>query len=106
MSTITRVSQPATSSSLKRLMSTHPLTAYFVIAFAGTWIVDLPLLLGSDGISLFSYKIGDAAMLLVWFNAFTGPFLACVPCYAVTCSGVSVSSGTSSRSSASLWSGS
>ena len=33
MSTVTSTSQPATSSPLRRLMSDHPLVAYFVIAF-------------------------------------------------------------------------
>jgi len=45
MTTIATTSQPATSSSLKRLISGHPLIAYFVIAFAGTWVPLLPFAL-------------------------------------------------------------
>ena len=45
MSTITTTSQLATSSPLKRLISDHPLVAYFVIAFAGTWVFILPFAL-------------------------------------------------------------
>jgi hypothetical protein len=39
MSTLTTRSQPATPTGVKRLISSHPLIAFFVIAFVGEWIV-------------------------------------------------------------------
>ena len=45
MSTVTTTSQPATTSPLKRLIIRHPLITFFVIAFAGSWIAALPLVL-------------------------------------------------------------
>ena len=38
MSTIATTSPSTTSSPLNRLISGHPLVAYFVIAFAGAWL--------------------------------------------------------------------
>lgn len=76
MSLLSTTSQPATSSPLRRLISGHPLVAYFVIAFIGTWLVFIPLLLGQDGLGLLAYRIGDPSVLLVFLSAFTGPTLA------------------------------
>jgi len=66
MSTVTTNSQPATSSPLRRLISDHPLVAYFVIAYAGTWLVDLPVLLGKGGLGLFPFSFGNAGILVVF----------------------------------------
>jgi membrane protease YdiL (CAAX protease family) len=57
-------------------VSRHPLIAYFVIAFAGTWLTILPLLLGQDGGGLFAYRFGEAGILFAVAGAFTGPLLA------------------------------
>jgi membrane protease YdiL (CAAX protease family) len=76
MSTVTTTSQPATSSPLKRLLSGHPLVAYFVIALGGTWLTILPLLLGKDGIGLFPYSFGQAGQLIALLATFTGPLFA------------------------------
>jgi len=46
MSTIATTSQPATFSPLKRLIQHYPLVAYFVLAFVGSWLTELPVLLG------------------------------------------------------------
>lgn len=58
MSTIT-TSQPATSSPLRRLITQHPLLAFFVIAFAGEWIAFLPLVLAQNGLGLLPYTIPE-----------------------------------------------
>ena len=76
MSTITTTSQSAASSPLKRLISGHPLAAYFVIAYLGTWLVDLPVLLGKGGLGLFPFSFGDASILVVFLSAYSGPLLA------------------------------
>jgi membrane protease YdiL (CAAX protease family) len=62
----------------------HPLVAYFVIAFAGTWLTILPLLLGQDGLGLFPYRFGEAGILFAVLGTFTGPLLAAYVVTAVT----------------------
>ena len=79
MTTIATTSQPATSSSLKRLISRHPLIAYFVIAFAGTWVPLLPFALsrGVNGLGLLPYRLPDSTFYIAFvLAAFAGPALA------------------------------
>src|SRR2546427_8609961 len=57
MSTTTTTSQSATSSPLRRLIKRHPLVAFFVLAFAGAWIVFLPLLLARNGLGLLPFTL-------------------------------------------------
>lgn len=79
MTTIAKTSQTATPSTLKRLISGHPLVSYFLIAFAGTWIPLLPFALskGGNGLGLFSYTLPDIAFYLAFILcAFAGPALA------------------------------
>ena len=78
MTTIATTSQPATSS-LKRLISGHPLLAYFIIAFAGTWVPLLPFALsrGVNGLGLLPYTLPDSAFYIAFvLAAFAGPALA------------------------------
>ncbi len=53
----------------------HPLFAFFVIAFAGTWLVFMPILLSKRGLGLISLPDGALA-LLFYIATYTGPFLA------------------------------
>jgi hypothetical protein len=80
MSTITATSQPATSSSsLKRLISGHPLLAYFVIAFVGSWASLLPIALsrGVNGLGLLPYTLPDSVFYIAGILfTFAGPALA------------------------------
>lgn len=80
MSTITTTSQPASSSSsLKRLISGHPLLAYFVIAFAGSWASLLPVALsrGVNGLGLLPYTLPDSVFYIAGILfTFAGPALA------------------------------
>src|SRR5262245_66633710 len=76
MTTLTPTAAPAPSASLRAAVDRHPLVAYFLIAFAGTWLTILPLLLGRDGLGLFPYRFGDAGILLALLSTFTGPLLA------------------------------
>src|SRR5438105_48490 len=78
MTTIATTSQPATSS-LKRLISGHPLLAYFVIAFAGSWASLLPFALsrGVNGLGLLPYRLPDSTFYIggILFT-FAGPAMA------------------------------
>lgn len=76
MSTSTTTAQLAPSSSFTRLIQRHALIAYVVLAFAGTWLTILPLLLSRDGLGLFPYRFGDAGILFAILSTFTGPLLA------------------------------
>jgi uncharacterized protein len=82
MSTITTTSQSATSSPLRRLIKRHPLVAFFVLAFAGAWIMFLPLLLSRNGVGLLPFTLPvDPFQTL---GAFAGPTLAAVIVTAAT----------------------
>lgn len=88
MSTITTKS-PETASSLKRLIRRHPLIAFFVIAFAGEWIVTLPLVLAQNGLGLLPYTLPDVGPypLSYYFAALAamaGPTLASLTVTAMT----------------------
>jgi uncharacterized protein len=86
MSTIT-TSQPATSLPLRRLISAHPLVAYFVIAFAGTWAFLLPFALSRNvnGLGLLPFTLPDIAFILAFvLGTLAGPALASLAVTAVT----------------------
>src|SRR5947209_16006361 len=79
MSTIATTSQPATSSTLKRLISGHSRRAYFVLAFPGTWVPVLPFALsrGVNGLGLLPYTLPNSAFYIAFvLAAFAGPALA------------------------------
>jgi len=83
-------------------MSDHPLVAYFVIAFAGTWLFEPPLLLAKNGVGLLPFTIPDIGMTLLGTLAtLCGPTLGALTVTAATSNGASASRGTCSRSSAS-----
>ena len=86
MSTIATTSQPATSSSLKRLISRHPLIAYFVIAFAGSWAFLLPIALSRNvnGLGILPFR-SDIAFIIAFVLATpAGPALASLAVTAIT----------------------
>src|SRR5947209_14460351 len=79
MTTIATRSQSATSSPLKRLISGHPLMAYFVIAFVGSWASLLPIVLsrGVNGLGLLPYTLPDSVFYIAGILfTFAGPALA------------------------------
>jgi len=87
MSTITTTSQPAASSLLRRLISDHPLVAYFVIAYVGTWACLLPFALsrGVNGLGLLPFTLPDIAFFAAFIlGVLAGPALASLVVTAVT----------------------
>jgi uncharacterized protein len=84
MDDVTSIAPRASSSSLHASVQQHPLVAYFVVAFAGTWLTILPLLLGRDGLGLFPYRFGDAGIVFALLGTFTGPLLAAYVVTAIT----------------------
>ncbi len=61
------------------LLARHPLVAYFTIAFLGTWLVDLPIVLGQDGLGLLGYHIPlEVNAVLFLLSSFAGPTLGAV----------------------------
>jgi membrane protease YdiL (CAAX protease family) len=71
---------PSTStSSFKAWMQAHPLAAYFTIAFAGTWLMDLPMVLGKEGLGLFPYSVPMVLYIILFIlGSFTGPTFAAI----------------------------
>src|SRR5215469_9181119 len=89
MSSSITTSQPAMSSTLGRSITRHPLLAFFVLAFAGTWITFLPLVLAQNGLGVLPYTIPAVGPypLSYYFaalGAVLGPTLASLTVTAVT----------------------
>jgi membrane protease YdiL (CAAX protease family) len=77
MSTIVNDAQTVSISPIRSSIVRHPLFAYFLIAFVGTWVTMLPLLLSSAGLGIFPYELPGPLFLLIFFGStFTGPALA------------------------------
>jgi membrane protease YdiL (CAAX protease family) len=67
--------QPAPTSSLRETVGHHPLIAYFVIAYLGSWLLSVPLALSQRGLKVIVLPDGlDLVMFLL--ASYTGPFLA------------------------------
>ena len=63
------------ASPYKDLLARHPLVFFFLIAYAGTWLLELPYILSEDGAGLLPFS----SPLLKWTSPvtiFLGPFLA------------------------------
>jgi hypothetical protein len=77
MTAITTTPQPASTSLLKQVILRHPLIAYFVMAFAGFWGLQLPLWLSRDGLSILPSTLPMVpAMLLFVLSVWAGSGLA------------------------------
>ena len=81
MSTLTATAQPAPGSSLKRLVARHPLVSYFVLAFAGAWIFQIPLLLAQNGFGFLPWTLPTDLFTIP--AVIVGPFLAALVVAAV-----------------------
>ena len=86
MATIATTWPGATVSPLKRLISGHPLTAFFMLAFVLSWIPILPLTLSRNaGIALLPYDLPSLLMnMLLGLTVVSGPALAAIIVTGVT----------------------
>jgi membrane protease YdiL (CAAX protease family) len=67
------------ASSLKQWIARQPVAAYFVLAFLSTWILQLPMVLGQDGLSIFHFSIPLPIYIVLFLaSSFTGPTGAAV----------------------------
>jgi len=77
MSTTVKGTSSVSTFSLRSSIVRHPLQAYFMIAFLGTWLMLLPLVLSQKGIGLLPYDLPDVAFQLIFIgSAYAGPALA------------------------------
>ena len=59
------------------LLARRPLVSFFVIAFAGAWVVELPVVLSRTGTGVLPYTLPTiVVVLLIAAATFTGPTLA------------------------------
>jgi len=75
MATAAPVQPAAPRRGIKALLARHPLVSFFVLAYAGTWLTELPYMLSEDGSGLLPFS----SPLLIWtspLTVFMGPFLA------------------------------
>ena len=78
MARVTSTARGAVDSSFKRLIASHPLTAYFVLAFGLMWLFALPLALSrNQGSGLLPYDLSDTfGNVLFLLTTFSGPTVA------------------------------
>src|SRR5829696_3752984 len=73
---MTSANPPVQSASpYKGLLARHPLVFFFIFAYAGTWLFELPYVLSEYGVGLLPYS----SPVLLWtspVSIFIGPFLA------------------------------
>jgi hypothetical protein len=65
MSATTTTARPAPPSLLKRMVIDHPLVAFFVLAFVGTWTVLLPTVLFESGLGLIPISLPVPSLLFL-----------------------------------------
>ena len=64
-------------SGLSVWMRQHPVAAYFMLAFAITWALHMPMVLSSDGLGIFPYIVPMAAFVILFIlGAIAGPTLS------------------------------
>src|SRR5215208_4409723 len=83
---MTAANPPVQSASpYKGLLARHPLSFFFLIAFAFTWIAWAPWVLSEDGLGLLPYQLGDTVSgLLNTAAIFLGPTVSALIMTATT----------------------
>src|SRR5215216_2690241 len=73
---MTSANPPVQSASpYKGLLARHPLVFFFIFAYAGTWLLELPYVLSEDGSGLLPYS-SPVVQWMMPVSIFMGPFLA------------------------------
>ena len=63
------------ASTYKGLLARHPLVFFFIFAYAGTWLFELPYVLSEDGSGLLPFS-SPVVQWMMPVSIFMGPFLA------------------------------
>jgi membrane protease YdiL (CAAX protease family) len=65
------------TASRERGIARYPLVAFFILAFVGTWGIQLPMLLSQDGFGLLPYTVPMVPFMLIFLlSTYAGPALA------------------------------
>jgi uncharacterized protein len=75
MATAAPLQPDAPHRGIKALLARHPLVSFFVMAYAGTWLFELPYVLSEDGSGLLPYS-SPVVLWIMPLSIFMGPFLA------------------------------
>lgn len=60
-------------------LSRHAVVVYFMLAYLGSWLVLLPIVLGQQGLGLLDYLLPEPLYIALFLSStFAGPFLAAV----------------------------
>ena len=71
---IQTIIQPSEASAIQRLLARRPVAAFFVLAYLGTWLLQLPMVLGQDGLGIFAYHVPIALYIVLFLaSSFSGP---------------------------------
>ena len=74
---MTAANPPVQSASpYKGMLARHPLVFFFLIAYAGTWLFELPYVLSEDGAGLLPFSSPLLTWVLMPASVFLGPTLA------------------------------
>ena len=63
---------------MRAWISRHPILAFFLLAYAGCWIIWVPLVLSRQGLGIVGFDVGLPAPLFLVVSTITGPTLAAV----------------------------
>jgi membrane protease YdiL (CAAX protease family) len=55
----------ATARYIIEVLARHPLTFYFIIAYAGTWLITVPVALSANGVGLLPFGIPNGSVIFV-----------------------------------------
>ncbi|PYV52959.1 MAG: hypothetical protein DMG98_22445 [Acidobacteria bacterium] len=73
MATAAPVQPDAPRRGIKALLARHPLVFYFIIAYAFSWLAEMPLVLSQDGAGLLSYRSPLGLYASIAIASFVGP---------------------------------
>jgi len=76
MATAAPVQLDAPRWGIKALLARHPFVFYFIIAYAFSWLAEMPLVLSEDGAGLLSYRSPLGLYATIAIASFVGPFLS------------------------------